>query len=122
MSLANTDVRDTKHLGAGGDFPRTDLLTDAFFSNDTAAGGKTEGKTEGKLEGKTEGKTEGTTSATDADKPKQSADGKSVSVSDEFKKRMWTLAQFKDDWEIVHFNKTPKVSTYLVAWANGEFE
>jgi len=27
-----------------------------------------------------------------------------------------------DDWEITSFAKTPKVSSYLVAWANGEFE
>jgi aminopeptidase 2 len=121
-SLANTDVKETKHIGAGGDFPRTELLTESFFKENTAVNGKTEGKVEGKTEGKTEGKIEGATSTGDDVEPKQSADGKSVSVSDEFKKRMWTLAQYKDDWEIVHFSKTPKVSTYLVAWANGEFE
>ena len=51
VSLANTDVESTKHLGAGGAFPRTDLLGDQFFQSETAKEvvGKTV-KTEGKTE------------------------------------------------------------------------
>lgn len=32
------------------------------------------------------------------------------------------LSPRSDDWEITRFTPTPKVSTYLVAWANGDFE
>lgn len=51
VSLANTDVESTKHLGAGGAFPRTDLLGDQFFQSETEKEvvGKTV-KTEGKTE------------------------------------------------------------------------
>ncbi|BGO90211.1 hypothetical protein NBRC10512_002414 [Rhodotorula toruloides] len=90
ISLANTDVESTSHLGAGGAFPRSDLLNDKFF----------EGETDKEVVGKTV-KTEGQT------KP-------AVEAQDE--------GDFKDDWEIVKFTKTPKVSSYLVAWANGHFE
>ncbi|GAA5899974.1 hypothetical protein JCM8208_005555 [Rhodotorula glutinis] len=91
VSLANTEVVSTKHLGPGGAFPRTDLLADKFFTADT----------DKEVVGKTV-KTEGETKPTEA-APAQSGD-------------------FKDDWEITSFAKTPKVSSYLVAWANGEFE
>ncbi|SCZ99097.1 BZ3500_MvSof-1268-A1-R1_Chr3-1g05810 [Microbotryum saponariae] len=90
VALSNCEVTDTKHLGSGGAFPRTDLLTDAFFTEAGPAATKTEGKTEG-------------TVAAPA--------SKTVSYGD-----------FKDDWTLTTFAKTPKVSTYLVAFANGPFE
>lgn len=89
-SLSNCDVISTKHLGKGGEFERTELLTDSFFSDSQAS-----------IEnvGKTEGKTEGTTEA-----------------------KIPSAGEFKDDWELVKFAEVPKVSTYLVAFANGHFE
>lgn len=27
-----------------------------------------------------------------------------------------------DGWELIKFHRTPKISSYLVAWANGHFE
>ncbi|BGP38710.1 Aminopeptidase 2 mitochondrial [Rhodotorula kratochvilovae] len=89
VSLANTDVASTKHLGAGGAFPRTELLGEALFGAET----------EKEVVGKTV-KTEGT-----------------VSVGEQSQ-----AGEFKDDWELVTYTKTPKVSSYLVAWANGKFE
>lgn len=89
-SLSNSEVISTKHLGKGGDFERTELLTDSFFS-DSQASIETIGKTEGKTEGTTEAKIE-------------------------------SAGEFKDDWELIKFGEVPKVSSYLVAWANGNFE
>lgn len=99
MSLSNTDAAPSKHLGPGGAFPRTDLLADAFFDTTIEAG---------KLEGKTEGKTGSKTEGTPVEQPAT--------------KKLVSSGTFKDDWEITSFSKTPKVSTYLIAWANGEFE
>ncbi|GAA5965418.1 hypothetical protein JCM3765_002371, partial [Sporobolomyces pararoseus] len=56
-SLSNSEVISTKHLGKGGDFERTQLLTDSFFS-DSQASIENVGKTEGKTEGTTEAKIE----------------------------------------------------------------
>ncbi|GJN87500.1 hypothetical protein Rhopal_000449-T1 [Rhodotorula paludigena] len=89
VSLANTDVVSTKHLGAGGAFPRTELLGEQFFTSETSK----------EVVGKTV-KTEGVVEV-----GKQTND-----------------AEFKDEWELVTYSTTPKVSTYLVAWANGHFE
>ncbi|POY75780.1 hypothetical protein BMF94_1093 [Rhodotorula taiwanensis] len=91
VSLANTDVESTKHLGAGGAFPRTELLGDQFFSTETEK--EVVGKTV-----KTEGKTETVVNKEEQDD-----------------------AEFKDDWEITRFTPTPKVSTYLVAYMESSF-
>lgn len=51
VSLANTNAESTKHLGPGGALPRTTLLSEQFFANETEKEvvGKTV-KTEGKTE------------------------------------------------------------------------
>jgi aminopeptidase 2 len=60
VSLANTDVESTSHLGAGGAFPRTDLLNDKFFQGETdkeivGKTVKTEGQTKAAVEAQDEG-------------------------------------------------------------------
>ncbi|GAA5820394.1 hypothetical protein JCM11491_005474 [Sporobolomyces phaffii] len=67
-SLSNQSVDSSRRLKDGGAFPRTPLLTEAFFSSTTE-----DHQTDG------------------------------------------------DEWEIVHFKVTPRMSTYLAAWANGDF-
>ncbi|SCV72292.1 BQ2448_4986 [Microbotryum intermedium] len=87
VSLSNMDVRATKHLGAGGNFPRTALLDDSFFAQDGPAIDKT------------------ILSSNTSENPAHP-----VSHGD-----------FKNDWTLTTFSTTPKVSTYLVAYANGPF-
>ncbi|SCZ87979.1 BZ3500_MvSof-1268-A1-R1_Chr2-1g04106 [Microbotryum saponariae] len=84
ISLSNMDVIATKHLGAGGDFPRTSLLEESFFTQD--------------------GPAINTVTSVSA------IPAQSVSHGD-----------FKDDWSLITFATLPKVSTYLVAFANGPF-
>ncbi|GAA5943340.1 hypothetical protein JCM1841_004805 [Sporobolomyces salmonicolor] len=93
-SLANTNVESTHYVGKGGDFPRSELLTDSFFAESQSVEVIHAAKTEGKTEGETAVKEDDTISA----------------------------GTFADDWELVKFAPTPKMSTYLVAWANGDFE
>lgn len=114
VSLANTDVDSTKHIGEGGHFLRTELLDEQFFSAQTAK----------------------ETIAAGSDAPSDEDAGASATEQTEadLKGRSDTLrghsAQscrlillcYADDWEIVHFQSTPKVSTYLIAFANGAFE
>lgn len=64
VSLANTDVESTSHLGAGGAFPRSDLLNDKFFEGETdkevvGKTVKTEGQTKAAVEAQDEGDFEG---------------------------------------------------------------
>ncbi|GAA6002057.1 hypothetical protein JCM10207_003055 [Rhodosporidiobolus poonsookiae] len=96
VSLANMDVKSTEHLGAGGDFTRTSLLDEAFFAEQqvqiTYVGDDTEERK--------------------ATKPDAAAVESVASGND----------GFKDDWEIVHYHPTPTMSTYLAAFANGDFE
>ncbi|KWU42560.1 putative AAP1-alanine/arginine aminopeptidase [Rhodotorula sp. JG-1b] len=93
ISLANTDVKSVQYLGQGGAFPRTALLTENFFATETE---------------------KETVADSFASPNEQAAEAESKIEQDE--------ADFRDDWEITHFHPTPKMSTYLLAWANGAFE
>lgn len=79
-------------LGKDGEFPRTKLLDEAFFQNEGEVGSSSDVEVGGK-----EGKTEEVTPA------------------------LISSGHFPDSWELTHFSPTPKVSTYLIAWANGHF-
>ncbi|GAA5976923.1 hypothetical protein JCM10908_005680 [Rhodotorula pacifica] len=92
VSLANTDVDRTEHLGTGGAFPRTALLNEQFFASVTEKDVIAKAVS-------SEVKDDATTSSAEQDP-----------------------TGFEDDWEITHFNPTPKMSSYLLAWANGPFE
>ncbi|TKA51094.1 hypothetical protein B0A53_05880 [Rhodotorula sp. CCFEE 5036] len=93
ISLANTDVKSKEYLGQGGAFPRNALLTEDFFATETV---------------------KEPVADWDASPDQQAAEVETKIEQDE--------ADFKDDWEITHFHPTPKMSTYLLAWANGPFE
>lgn len=81
-----------------GLLPRGEVFGEDFYAEDTPTAG-VEGKTEGKTTTtKTEGKTE-------------------IAIKTEGKTEIAT----KPEWTLTTFSRTPKMSTYLVAWANGKF-
>ncbi|KDE03697.1 hypothetical protein MVLG_05828 [Microbotryum lychnidis-dioicae p1A1 Lamole] len=88
VSLSNMNVIATKHLGAGGDFPRTSLLENSFFTQNGPAADT---------------------------KPTASDNATTISASSV------SHGDFQDDWTLTSFATMPKVSTYLVAFANGPF-
>lgn len=115
--MANTNVKSTRDLGKEGALPRTALLDEDFFASEIE---------------------QEPVASSDSSPAKQNAEG-GVEVEQAVASfegaPVHTRRQFiilvvlpadpevpADSWEITHFHPTPKMSTYLLAWANGPFE